>query len=125
MKKFFFVAIMALTLGMFSGCNGSFNTSEDYISGKELKIDYDKCTVNGVKYDNTVEKCWAWTMTTKTNGAKMEFTYYLWGTKFELMAVCETAMYEASRSGIIASYAFVEAAKSKQSAEACENANNN
>ena len=101
------------------------STSEDYINGKELKIDYDKSTVNGFKFDNTVRKCWAWTMTTVTNDAQIMITYYLWGTMFELMVTCESAMYEASRSGIIASYTFVEAAKFKQSDDTCENSNNN
>ncbi|MCR5533156.1 MAG: hypothetical protein K6F10_04670 [Paludibacteraceae bacterium] len=51
MKKYFYVAIMALTLGMFAGCTG-------VSAPKEPVIDEEAGTVNGVKYDNETYKCW-------------------------------------------------------------------
>lgn len=121
MKKFMYVAIMALMV-VFAGCKSGYNGS-DYYRDHEVVIDYNKCTVNGTKYDNTTECCWIWTLTEKTNGTKIELAYYVWATEFELVASCEMEMYECSRSGRVAEYAYIKATAEKTE-EACEAANN-
>lgn len=108
MKKFIYVAIMALVMGMFAGCKSGINGSEYYSAGKTLDINEEKGTVNGYKYDNTVEKCWMWTLKEVTNGTTLTFDYYVWCTEFFLVAECESEMYECSRTGIVASYAYIE-----------------
>ena len=123
MKKFIYVAIMAVVTLAFSACKSNFNGSDYYQDGKTVVIDYNKGTVNGVKYDTTTEKCWMWTLEEKTTGVAVKFDYYVWATEFELVAMCETEMYECSRSGRIASYAYIHM-PSLKSADACENANN-
>jgi len=122
MKKFMYVAIMALMV-VFAGCKSGYNGSDYYIDGRQVVIDYEKGTVNGVKYDDTNECCWMWTLTEKTGGVKVEAFYYVWGTEFEIVAVCETHMYECSRSGRVAEYAYIKATAEKTEDE-CEAANN-
>lgn len=124
MKKFLYVAVMAVVTLAFTACKSNLGTSADYAEGKTVVINEEKGTVNGVKYDNTKEMCWAWTINEKTNGAEVKLTYYVWATEFHLVATCEMEMYECSRSGRIASYAYIQAPKSLQSESACENANN-
>ena len=51
MKKVLYVAIMALTLGMFAGCTGA-------TAGKVPVIDEQNATVNGQKFDNETYACW-------------------------------------------------------------------
>lgn len=123
MKKFLYVALLAIVTFAFSACKSGINGSDYYSDGRQVKIDYEKCTVNGVKYDDTKDKCWMWTLTEKTGGAKVELNYYVWCTEFELVASCENEMYECSRSGRIASYAYIEAT-SRKTADACEQGNN-
>lgn len=123
MKKFLFVAFMTLVMGMFVGCKSGISSS-DWYRNHELKIDYDKCTVNGVKYDNTTEKCWAWTATSTTAGRKAEVTHYLWCTEFELVATCETFLYESYKASVVTEYAYIEHPASK-GPDACEANNGN
>ena len=124
MKKFIYVAIMAIVTVAFTACKSNLNGSDYYTDGRQVVVDVEKGTVNGVKYDNTVAKCWAWTLTEKMNGTKVELTYYVWCTEFELAATCETEMYECSRSGRVATYAYIQA-PSYKTEDACEQANNN
>jgi hypothetical protein len=123
MKKFLYVALMAIVTFAFSACKSNFNGSDYYTDGRQVVVDYNKCTVNGVKYDNTTEKCWMWTLKEKTGGAAISLDYYVWCTEFVLAVTCETEMYECSRSGRIAEYAYIQA-PSYKSADACEQANN-
>lgn len=120
MKKFI-LAILALVTVVFSACKMGGNGSDYYIGRDEPKIDAEKGTVNGVKYDNKTAKCWEWIMTAKTQSEKQETYHYVWGTQFQLVAICEMAMFTASRTGIVAEYAYVEAPKYKTE-EACEEA---
>jgi len=121
MKKFLYVALMALVMGMFVGCKSAIGGS-DYYRDHDLKIDYNNCTVNGTKYDNTTEKCWVWTLTQKKSGAEAKVDHYLWGTQFALVAACETVMYESYKASIVASYAFIEAPAYKNEKD-CDNNN--
>jgi hypothetical protein len=122
MKKILFVALMTLVMGVFAGCKSGINGS-DWYRTHQLNIDYNKCTVNGTKYDNTVEKCWAWTATSRTAGRKAEVTQYLWCTEFVLVATCETFLYECYQASVVTEYAYIEHPSSKDP-DACE-ANNN
>lgn len=123
MKKFIYVAIMALVMGMFAGCKSGINGSDYYAGGRTLDINPEKSTVNGYKYDNVKEKCWMWTLTEKTQGTTLTFDYYVWCTEFELVASCETEMYECSRSGREASYAYIQT-PARDTEEKCERGNN-
>lgn len=51
MKKYFYVAIMALTLGMFASCTGT-------SIGKEPVCDDEAGTINGKAYNNTDYACY-------------------------------------------------------------------
>jgi len=64
MKKFLYVAVMALVLGNFIGC-----TPRTSI-GKEPELDEANSKLDGKYYDNTVYKCWkfTWEYTEKENG---------------------------------------------------------
>lgn len=112
MKKFLYLAIMALTVGFFASCSAGGNSSDYYKNGKEPQIDYDKATVNGKKYDNETWKCWCWTMTTTVLGETTSAEEYLWGTEFDLVAVCEAEMYAFSLANKIldakASYTYIQ-----------------
>ena len=93
MKKFLYLAIMALTVGFFASCSAGGNGSEYYKDGKTPQIDSDKATVNGKKYDNKTEKCWNWTMQSTIAGNTTSENHYIWGTEFDLVSTCEEAMY--------------------------------
>ena len=112
MKKFLYLAIMALTVGFFASCSAGSNSSDYYKNGKEPQIDYDKATVNGKKYDNKTWKCWCWTMTTTVLDKTTSAEEYLWGTEFDLVAVCEAEMYAFSLANKIldakASYTYIQ-----------------
>ena len=91
MKKFIYVAVMALTLGFFSNCTPRASV------GNEPKLDEQNSTLNGVFYDNTVYKCWefTWSYVEKENGAVVEQDHgvdYEWTT--ELMARYHKALWD-------------------------------
>ena len=90
MKKFIYVAVMAIAV-VFASCKSESNSSE-YYKNHELQIDINAGTVNGVVYDNTTDKCWKTTITTKTFGISSTVVDYEWGTQFSVVAGCETAM---------------------------------
>ena len=121
MKKFLYLAIMALTVGFFASCSAGGNSSDYYKNGKKPQIDYDKATVNGKKYDNKTWKCWCWTMTATDRDQTTSTQKYLWGTQFDLVAVCEAEMYAFSLAHKIldakASYTYIQT--SDQDSEAC------
>lgn len=112
MKKFLYLAIMALTVGFFASCKSGANGSDYYKDGKEPQIDYDKATVNGKKYDNQNAKCWCWTMKVTVAGVTSSTEEYLWGTQFDLVVACETAMYAYAQANVLvnakASYTYVQ-----------------
>ena len=113
MKKFLYLAIMALTVGFFASCSAGANGSDYYKDGKEPQIDYNNATVNGKKYDNQKEKCWCWTMKATVLGVTSSEEEYLWGTEFDLVAACETAMYAFAQTNTVinakASYTYINA----------------
>lgn len=80
MKKYFYVAIMALTLGMFASCSGVY-------APKEPVIDEEAGTVNGKAYDNETYKCWlvetevTSSCTGETPETEKDASYY-WMTEF-------------------------------------------
>ena len=101
MKKFMYVAVMALTLGFFTGCLPKVSV------GNEPQIDEQKSTVDGKYYDNTVYKCWVftWEYTEKENGTITEHESgvdYWWQT--ELMAQYEKALWEYSHNVSASAY---------------------
>ena len=89
MKKLLFSAVMALVLGSFISC-------ARVSIGQEPKLDEEKSTVDGKRYDNTEPKCWkfTWEYTEKTTGEaddRDSGVYYEWMT--ELMAQYEKAVW--------------------------------
>lgn len=125
MKKFLYLAIMALTVGFFASCSAGANGSDYYKDGKEPQIDFNNATVNGKKYDNQKEKCWCWTMKQTVMGITTSSEEYLWGTEFDLVAACETAMYAYAQANTVinakASYTYIHAALYLDSEECLEN----
>jgi len=119
MKKLLYVAIMALTVGLMASCAGKSGSSDYYKNGKTPDINVNENTVNGVKYDNTNEKCWKFTINTTTMGITVGADEYTWATEFVMVAACEESMYLIAQSGVSkASYSYVEAPSYKDS-EAC------
>ncbi len=119
MKKLLYVAMMALTVGLMASCAGKSGGSDYYKDGKTPDINVNESTVNGVKYDNTNEKCWKYTVNTTTMGITVGVDEYTWGTEFVMIAACEEAMYLVAQSGVSkATYSYVEAPAYKDS-EAC------
>ena len=120
MKKLFYVAAVALTM-IFASCSGS-GSSDYYKNGKEPEIDFEKATVNGVKYDDETEKCWVYTIETVTLGIKASADTYTWGTEFSLVAANEEAMYAWAKAGVgKAKYSYREAPAYKTSDECLAN----
>ena len=114
MKKFFYVAVIALT-AVFASCSGG-NGSDYYKDGKEPQVDTDKHTVNGKAYDAEKEKCWLVTTKTTVLGVSASADTYTWGTEFDLVWANEEAMYIVAQAGVsTASYKYKEAPKYKNS----------
>ncbi|MBO4689303.1 MAG: hypothetical protein J5621_00345 [Paludibacteraceae bacterium] len=119
MKKFFYVALMALTVA-FTSCGGKAGSSDFYNNGKEPEINYEEATVNGVKYNDTDNKCWKYTITTTVAGFSGTADTYVWGTEFAIVAACEWAMYTAHEVPLTkAKYSFAPALGA-DTEEACE-----
>jgi len=97
MKKFFAMAIMALTVVLMASC-GSGNSSKYTPGGPEPQIDYNAGTVNGVAYENRTNKCWKLT-TSYYYIVNVSADVYTWGTEFEVVAAGEMAMYEFAQIG--------------------------
>ena len=110
MKKFFYLAVIALAT-VFASCAGE--GSSDYYKNHKLNIDWDKCEVNGHKYDNETEKCWKVTTTATVMGVTATADSYAWSTEFVLVAAEETAM--ASTVVGKSKYSYVEAPAYKDS----------
>ena len=100
---------MALTVGLMASCAGKSGSSDYYKNGKEPEVDFEKATVNGVKYDDETNKCWKYTVTTTTLGISASADSYTWGTEFTMVYACELTMYTAAQTGISkAKYSYVE-----------------
>ena len=115
MKKFFYVAVMAVAAFMVS-CSGG--NGSDYYKNHELQIDWEKGTVNGKAYNTETEKCWKTSIKTTYLGITGTADEYTWGTEFALVAGCETAMATSCAAGIKSSYSYAEAPSFKDS-ESC------
>lgn len=109
MKKFFYVALMALAVALTScGVGVGQGNSDYYKGGKEPQIDFDKATVNGIAYNNTDKHCYKFTVKTTTLGITVGADDYMWGTEFDLVAACEYTMFTVAQTGISkASYSYV------------------
>ena len=126
MKKFFQVALMALTVAFMASCKGESGSSSYYANGKEPQIDFNEGTVNGKKYDTEKETCWKYTIKTTTLGISASASEYTWGTEWAMVAACEETMYIAAQTGITkASYSYVEAPQFKDSESCLANNNEN
>lgn len=116
MKKILYVALMAVIVAFMSGCH----QSSGYYKVNKLKIDTEKHTVNGKKYDFETEKCWKVTiietipsgqggrknqMHTRST-TKYEF---IWGTEFDMVIQCEQEMLETCQIALKAKYRYEEA----------------
>ena len=126
MKKFLYVAIMALTMGLLASCSGS--SSKYTQGGPEPSIDTEKSTVNGVSYDNKTEKCWK--VTTHVSASVMGVTAtsdevtYDWCTEFELVATYEYAMWTTAQAGRYANASYSYVATGDKDYESCSSHNN-
>jgi len=121
MKKFFAFAVLALTVGFFASCGAG--SSNKYKQGDPAPdVNYDKCTVNGIPYDNEHSCCWEETITGKAMGITASETTYSWCTEFEEVAAMEQAMWAVAQGnsayGIGASYSYKKAPQFKDS-ESC------
>ena len=100
MKKFMYVALMALTLGFMASCSGGSSASSDkYADGKEPSIDWNKGTVNGDSFDNTTEKCWKMHFTTTVNGYSSSYDQWVFGTEFQVVSTGELWLAEMAHIG--------------------------
>ncbi len=118
MKKLFYVAIMALAV-VFTSCAGKSGSSDFYNNGKEPEIDFNAGTVNGVKYNDTDNKCWVYTTKITVAGLSSKSSdTYIWGTEFAMVAACETAMYVAHETPLTkASYTYKEVIADEEGCE--------
>lgn len=122
MKKFFAVAMMAITMMLMASCG--VGSSSSYEQGDPMpKIDASKATVNGRSYDNEKECCWKVTFTYKiTDGSsttKNTDTNYVWCTEFELVALEEMAMWTAAQTGKYASCSYSYIITTAKDYESC------
>ncbi|MCR5049882.1 MAG: hypothetical protein K6A36_02225 [Paludibacteraceae bacterium] len=116
MKKILYVALMAVLVA-FTSCN---QQSSDYYKVNKLKIDTEKHTVNGKKYDFEVEKCWKVTTIESipsgqgSNNSQMQTRSttkysYIWGTEFDVVIECEQEMLATNEIALKAKYKYEEA----------------
>ena len=122
MKKFFYVALMALTVGFFASCgnNNGMGSSDFYKDGKQVDINYNEGTINGTKYDTQNEQCWKVTATQKLI-VTVTVDEYIWGPEFEAVAFGEGLMWTYAQTGIKASYKYAPAPAFKDSESCLEN----
>ena len=106
MKKFLYVAVMALTMGFFASCSGS--SSAYTKGGPEPTIDTEAGTVNGKVYDNQTAKCWKITESYTYMGFRASEDVWMWGTEFLVVSTCEETMWSMAQLGYgSASYSYV------------------
>lgn len=104
MKKYFYVAIMALTLGMFVGCTGT-------SIGQAPDCDDQAGTINGKPYNNTDYACWEITadavMTCNTgdeDGDEVHLHYLDWCTEYEAQKTKAEFDFENNWSSYVYGY---------------------
>ena len=116
MKKFFMMAVMALTVGFFASC--AVGGSGDYKQGDPApSIDTEKGTVNGKQYDTDVEHCWRVVATLKVGNSKTQSTYYRWDTEFDVHAEFEMAAWTSAQAGT--PYTYIAVIVSAKDSEDC------
>lgn len=121
MKKFIYVAVMAIAV-VFASCTKAdgFGNSE-YYKNHSLDIDINAGTVNGKSYDNTTDKCWKIETKAKVMGISTVVISYDWGTEFTVVAANETAI--AALAGISKSTYTMKEASEYDTYEKCTDAN--
>ena len=107
MKKFFYVAVMALTMGLFASCGSGVSTGTKYAEDENPVINRVEHSVNGIVYDNTEEKCWELNFAISVPYAgKVTSTSYSWATEFSLIIAAETEVAQYNHDGIAAGYEY-------------------
>ena len=100
MKKFFYVALMALSVAIMTGCSGSIVANNPYKAGDpQPSIDPNAGTVNGKSYDNTTEKCWVEVISSTAYGYTEKEETYMWATEFEMEASYQMFLWEMAQAG--------------------------
>lgn len=122
MKKFIYVAFMALTMAFMTGCKSDGGSSAYQAGGPQPSINYENGTVNGKTYDNETEKCWKVTLSASVNKETSKETLYAWATEFEVVAEMEYMMWRiAQTQGASGSYTY--SATKDTDYESCMNHN--
>ena len=121
MKKFIYVAMVAVA-AMFASCQKTdgFGNSE-YYKNHSLDINIEAGTVNGHEYDNTTDKCWKIETKAKVMAIATVVTSYEWGTQFTVVAANETAI--AALAGLSKSTYTMTEASEYDTYEKCADAN--
>ena len=112
MKKFLYVAVMALTFGMFTSCMPNVSVRE------EPEIDETNATINGKHYDNEVYKCWEfkYEATCKATGVETEHesgVENFWMTEFQINCIKANFDYESNYS--VTAYGVTSSCKGSSS----------
>lgn len=102
MKKYFYVAIMALTLGMFASCTGVYTPTEPV-------CDDQAGTINGKAYNNTDYACYkiTETATSQCTGEEAEYEEYVyldWCTEYQAQKT--KANFEYSSNAKACAYGY-------------------
>lgn len=126
MKKFFAVAMMAITMVFMASCG--VGSSSMYEQGDPMpKINASEGTVNGHHYDTKNECCWKVTFNykvksndSKTTGSE---TTWVWSTEFALVSTEEMAMWTAAQTGKWASCSYSYVRTTDKDYESCNNHN--
>ena len=127
MKKFFYVALLALTVGFMTGCTSIIANNPYKAGDPEPTIDYNAGTINGKSYDNTTAKCWVEITKTTAYGYTDTEETYIWYTEFEMEASYQMLLWEMAQvggvAGVSASYSYSAAPQYKDSESCLENNN--
>lgn len=121
MKKFIYVAMVAVAAFMVSCTKTDGFGNSEYYKNHSLDINIEAGTVNGKAYDNTTAKCWKIETKAKVMGIATVVTTYEWGTQFTVVAANETAI--AALSGISKSTYTMTEASEYDDYEKCDAAN--
>jgi len=98
MKKFLYVALVALTMGFMTSCQSGGSTS--YTKGGPMpSINFEAGTVNGKTYDTKTDKCWKVDISASSKEQSASETKYYWGSEFELVAEMEELMWTVAQTG--------------------------
>ena len=126
MKKFFSIALMAMTMVFMASCGAG--SSSQYAQGDPMpSINASKGTVNGRSYDTETEYCWKVTFNYKVKSndsqTKGSETTWVWATEFALVSTEEMAMWTAAQTGKWASCSYSYIRTTDKDYEACNKHN--